>query len=286
MKLLSFLDRLAAAPAAITGDTSRRAVLHQVAYAAIATLPVALGAALPAAATPNDTSYDALAQLLLLERLQLEFYTRALNTLGLIPTAQVADFQRLKLHQSQHAAFLLQALQNAGATVPAVPAFDFSGQHGVATNPVLFPNVLSSYDDFLALAQQLEDLGVRMYKSLISSITYDAQLFRSVLRLHTVEARHSAHVRGLRRGRGVLVKNWPSETDAIIVLPAAAQALTNAATGGEQNTLQYLTAGTPVPFSSFLLIRDNTAIHDSSLPEAFDELLTSADAQAALNLFS
>lgn len=286
MKLLSFLDRLAAAPAATPGSTPRRAVLHQAARAAVAALPAALGAALPAAAAPNDTSYDALAQLLLLERLQLEFYTRALAAPGLIPTAQTADFQRLRLHQSQHAAFLLQALQNAGAAMPAVPAFDFSGRRGVASNPVLFPNVLSSYDDFLALAQQLEDLGVRMYKSLASSIIYDAQLFRSVLRLHTVEARHSAHVRGLRRERGVLVKSWPSETDAAIVRPAAAQALTNAATGGEQNTLQYLTVGTPVPFSSFLLIRDNTAIHDVSLPEAFDELLTSTEAQAALNLFS
>ena len=285
MKLISLLDRLAAAPAA-TEATSRRGLLSQMGSAAVAALPLALGAALPAAAAPHDTSYDALTQLLLLERLQLEFYTRALNAPALIPTAQVADFQRLKLHQSQHVTFLLQALQNAGATVPAAPAFDFSGQHGVATNPVLFPNVLSNYDDFLALAQQLEDLGVRMYKSLIPFITYDSQLFRSALRLHTVEARHSAHVRGLRRGRGAVVKNWPSNTDAAIVRPAGAQALTTAATGGEENILQYVTAGTPIPFTSFLLIRDNTAIHDLSLPEAFDEPLATAVSQAALNLFS
>ena len=285
MKLISFLDRLTAAPAA-TDDTSRRAVLHHIGRAAATALPVALSAALPAAAAPNDTSYDALIQLLLLERLQLEFYTRALNVTGLIPSAQVADFQRLKLHQSQHTAFLLQALQSAGATVPAVPTFDFSGQHGIASNPVLFPNVLSDYDSFLALAQQLEDLGVRMYKSLASSIVYDAQLFRSALRLHTVEARHSAHIRGLRRDRGAVVKTWPSDTDTPIVRPAAAQALTTAATGGEENTLQYVTAGTAVPFSNFLLIRDKTDVHTSALPEAFDEPLTTAVAQAALNLFS
>ena len=286
MKLISILDRLAAAPAT-TGDTSRRTLLHQMGRAAAAALPVTLGvASLPVAAAPNDTSYDALAQLLLLERLQLDFYTRALDVAGLIPAAQIADFQRLKLHQSQHAAFLVQALQNAGATVPTMPAFDFSGQHGVASNPVLFPNVLSNYDSFLALAQQLEDLGVRMYKSLASSIVYDSQLFRSALRLHTVEARHSAHVRGLRRGRGAVVKNWPSDTDVAIVRPAAAQALTTAATGGEENVLQYVKAGTAVPFSTFLLIRDNTAIHDSSLAEAFDEPLTTTVAQAALNLFS
>lgn len=285
MKLISLLDRLAA-PAA-TGDTPRRTVLHQLSRVATAALPVVLGTALPAAATPNDTSYDALTQLLLLERLQLDFYTRALAVASLIPADQVADFQRLKMQQSQHADFLLQALQNGGATVPAVPAFDFSGQHGVAINPVLFPSVLSDYDSFLALAQQLEDLGVRMYKSLANSIIYDAPLYRSALRLHTVEARHSAHVRGLRRGRGAVVKNWPSDTDAPIVRPAAAQALTTAATGGEENTLQYATVGgTAIPFSIFLVAGNNTAIRDSSLPEAFDEPLTTAVAQAALNLFS
>ena len=285
MKLISLLDHLAATPTTPTA-TPRRALLQQVSRAAAAALPLGLGMALPAAAAPTDTSFDATTQLLLLERLQLEFYTRALNAPGLIPSAQVADFQRIKLQQSQHAAFLLQALQNAGATVPATPAFDFSGQHNMATNPVLFPNVLSDYDSFLALAQQLEDLGVRLYKSLAVFITFDSQLFRSALRLHLVEARHSAHVRGLRRGRGAVVKNWPSEEDAPIVRPAAAQALTTAATGGEETPLQYLTAGTAVPFASFLLIRDNTAIHDPSLPEAFDEPLTTAVAQAALNLFS
>ena len=284
MKLISLLDQLAATPT--TAATPRRALLQQAGRVAVAALPLGLGAALPATASIQDTSYDAVTQLLLLERLQLAYYTRALGVAGLIPAAQVADFQRLQRHQSQHAAFLTQALQNAGAVVPAVPAFDFSGRRNGASNPELFPNVLSNYDDFLALAQQLEDLGVRLYKSQAFAIIDDPQLAKAALRLHTVEARHSAHVRGLRRGRGVAVKNWPSEADTPIARPAAAQALTTAATGGEQTPLQYSTAGTPVPFASFLLIRDNTAIHDSALAEAFDELITPALAQAALNLFS
>ena len=44
--------------------------------------------------------------------------------------------------------------------MPSEQAFDFSGRKNVATNPVLFPNVLSNYDDFLALAQQLERVQV------------------------------------------------------------------------------------------------------------------------------
>ena len=281
MKLISLLDQLAAAPA--TAATPRRALLQHLGRAAVAALPLA--AVLPAAASTNDTAYDALTQLLLLERLQLAFYTRALAVTGLIPTAQTADFQRLRTHQEQHVTFLTQALQGAGSLVPALPAFDFSGRRGVASNPELFPNVLSDYDAFLALAQQLEDLGVRLYKTHAFAVVNDLQLTLAVLRLHPVEAQHSAHVRGLRRGRGVVVENWPSDSDAAITRPAAAQVLTTAATGGEENILQYQTPGKPIVFSDFLLIRDNTAIHDSALPEAFDEPVNSAIAQAALNLF-
>ena len=281
MKLISLLDQLAAAPA--TAATPRRALLQHLGRAAVAALPLA--AVLPAAASTNDTAYDALTQLLLLERLQLAFYTRALAVTGLIPTAQTADFQRLRTHQEQHVTFLTQALQGAGSLVPALPAFDFSGRRGVASNPELFPNVLSDYDAFLALAQQLEDLGVRLYKTHAFAVVNDLQLSLAMLRLHPVEAQHSAHVRGLRRGRGVVVENWPSDSDAAITRPAAAQVLTTAATGGEENILQYQTPGKPIVFSDFLLIRDNTAIHDSALPEAFDEPVNSAIAQAALNLF-
>ena len=281
MKLISLLDQLAAAPAAAA--TPRRALLQHLGRAAVAALPLA--AALPAAASTEDTAYDTLTQLLLLERLQLALYTRALAAPGLLPAAQTPDFQRLRIQQEQHIAFLTQALQTAGSLVPTLPAFDFSGRRGVASNPELFPGVLSDYDAFLALAQQLEDLGVRLYLTHAFAITNDAQLTNAVLRLHAVEAQHSAHVRGLRRGRGTVVETWPSDADAVIARPAAAQVLTTAATGGEENIVHYLTPGKPIVFSEFLLIRDNTAIHDSALPEAFDEPVNSAIAQAALNLF-
>ena len=279
MKLISLLDRLAAAPAA----APRRQLLRSLGQAAVAALPLALTAQ-PAAASTKDTSYDALTLLLLLERLQKALYAQALAVPGLIPSAQTADFQRLVRHQTQHETFLVLALQNAGATIPAVPAFDFSGRHGVAANPVLFPNVLSDYDAFLALAQQVEDLGVRIYKAQSFSIS-DYQIFKSLFQIQQVEAEHSAHVRGLRRGRGAMVKNWPSDTDAPIVRPAAAQALSTAATDGEDNVAQYLKAGVKIPFSSLLLIRDSNAVHDAALFEAFDESVATTTATAALNLF-
>lgn len=283
MKLISLLDQLAATPNT-PAPTPRRALLAHLGRTAAAALPLGLGTA-TAMAAPADTAYDAVLQLLQLERTQVALYTRALAAPGLIPSAQVPDFQLLLTQQQQHATLLLQALQMGGGLVPATPTFDFSGQHGVATNPVLFPNVLTSYDDFLALAQQLEDLGVRLYKTHVFNITYDTQLAKAVFRFHAVEALHSAHIRTLRRGRGVVVQPWPSEEDATISRPTAAQALTNAATEGEQNFIQYSAAGVRIPFSDFLLARDNTAIHDPALAEAFDEPVDAALAQTALNLF-
>lgn len=283
MKLISLLDRLAATPGT-AAPAPRRALLAQLGRAAVAALPLSVAAALPAAAAPADTSFDAVTQLLQLERTQVALYTQGLAVPGLIPTAQTADFQRLLAHQTQHTALIIKSLEGGGALVAALPRFDFSGKHGVATNPELFPSVLTNYDAFLALTQQLEDLGVRLYKTHAFTIG-DPQLLRAALRIHAVEAEHSAHIRGLRKDRGAVVQSWPSEEDTAIARPTAALALTTAATGGEETGVQYVTPGVPVPFASFLIISTNTAIHDPALAEAFDEPVSSAAAQAALNLF-
>lgn len=282
MKLISLLDLLATPPANVAAP--RRDMLRHLGRAAGAALPLALGIVAPALAAPA-TAYDSVLQLLLLERLQLALYTQALGATGLIPGALMADFTRLRSQQAQHIAFLTQALQTTGALIPTVPIFDFSGRKGVASNPVLFPNVLTDYDQFLALAQEIEDLSVRLYQTLVFSITYDAGLKQAILRMHSVEAQHSAHVRNLRRERGAVVQPWPSEDNAPIVRTGDALKLTIAATGGEERFTQPLSTTTNVPFNDLLLIRDNTAIHDPSLPEAFDEPVAVSIAQAALELF-
>ncbi|MDO7850149.1 ferritin-like domain-containing protein [Hymenobacter convexus] len=283
MKLISLLDHLAATPAS-SSAAPRRDVLAQLGRAAVAALPLALGA-LPAAAATQDSTLDAVLQLLQLERLQAALYTQGLAATGLIPAAQTADFQRLLSHQSQHIAFLTQTVQGAGSTVPTAPTFDFSGRRNAAANPELFPAVFTNYDNFLALAQQIEDLGVRLYQNHVFNIVSDFRLVRAVLRMQSVEAQHSAHVRGLRRSRGATVSNWPSDKDTVIARPAAAQALTAAATGGEANVLQPVSVSTTLPSASIFLVRDNTAVQDAALAEAFDEPISTAVAQAALNLF-
>ena len=92
---------------------------------------------------------------------------------------------------------------------PAAPAFDFGGQHGVATNPVLFPNVLTNYASFLELAQQLEDAAVRLYLGQLPMLASEKLLYRAALAMQATEARHASHIRSLRRAQGTVVKNWP-----------------------------------------------------------------------------
>jgi hypothetical protein len=289
MKLSSLVKQLAAT-SATPGATPRRALLQQLGragmQAAAAALPLNLATSLSAAADTTSTFSDALLQLVHIERLQYALYTRALAAPGLIPASAQADFQRLQRQQQQHLNFLLPVLSNSSVPVPPVPNFDFSGQRNVASNPVLFPNVLTSYSAFLELAQQLEDVGVRAYKTQLPLLGTDRPLLTATLRMHSVEARHSAHVRGLRRAAGATVKNWPSDTDAAISRPAAAAALTTAANSGEASAVQLVTGPAQIPFASLLITRDNTAIRETSLSEAFDEPTTRAIVQAALDLFS
>ena len=290
--LLNYVGEAAAAPAA----DSRRTWLHGLGRALVAAAPLALAAAPTARAATDDTSFDSVLLLLHLERLQLALYTQALDATGLVPAAQLPDVQHLQAHQRQHEAFLRQNLTDAGATVPASPAFDFTGRRNSPAHPALFPNVFGDFKVFLALAQALEDFGVRLYKAQLANLVSNRQLYTAVLRMHLVEARHSAHIRTLRRNAGATAKSWPSNADAPLTELSQAPALTDTIKGEEQ-TLQYLAGPKLVPFTDLLTAANGTSIQDPALAEAFDEPLDAlatalgtatpaARAQAVFALFS
>lgn len=280
MKLIPLLDALAAPTP--TAPTARRALLGQLARAGASAVAAALP--LTAAARPTDNVFDAATQLLLLERTQLALYTQALAS-TVIPTALRADFQRIQMHQQQHAATWTQALQDAGAVLPPAPTFDFSGRRTIPANPVLFPNVFTDFDSFLQLAQRLEDAGARIYETQTLTLVNSRPLFLLAVSMQAVEARHSAHIRTLRRARGAQVRSWPSSSDTPLPIPANASVADadtlRAIVAGEDNARQILPGPAVVPFSDFLLLRDNTAVRDAALPESFDEPLIANGSQAA-----
>jgi len=298
MKFLSFLDALGAADAQ-PAATPRRGLLRQLgqasARAAAAALPLSL--ATPAAAAPTDTFLDAIQVVLQLEDLLVAFYTQALAAPvlnGGAGSGVRADFVRILRHQQDHAQFLRNSITLAGITPPAAPAassYDFSGRRNNASNPELFPNVLTDYSAFLQLAQQLEDASASVYLGQATYFTGDRQLFDAIVRMQLVEARHASHVRTLRRNAPmpVAVKSWVSGADtaptAPILVPSPASATAPALSiyTFEANESQAVTAADPIPFPTILT--NTTAVQFRALAESFDEPLPTRQAVALFNIF-
>ncbi|UOG74125.1 ferritin-like domain-containing protein [Hymenobacter tibetensis] len=296
MNILKLLADLAATPTTqFENSTPRREALGELrrigAKTLAAALPLGLGA-LPTQARTTRTILDSLQLALQLERLQSAFYTRALTAPASFFPADGsirASIVKMQAHQQQHVA-LLTRLISSNAAIPALPTYDFTGSKN-NTQPALFPNVFSNFDQFLTLAQLLEDTGVRAYKAQVEFLTADNYTLQTALQLHSTEARHAARIRTIRRQRAAVVKPWPSPTDASITVAGK----TDVVYATEHATTQVIyqaptstgAAGTykPVPFR-LLPIGSGMELLTVSVPEAFDEPLSAEEAEALLGLFT
>jgi hypothetical protein len=182
---------------------------------------------------------------------------------AIVPAEDLAIFQTIQGHENLHVQYLLATL---GSQAVREPFFDFSGGSGSYDGP--YHAAFYVYDEFKALSQSFEDLGVRMYKGLAPALTGVQPLFLAALQIHSVEARHACEVRRLR---GNFLDNVPNrgwitgdETDI---------ALTSAFYAGEQNTVQEGIDLTTLGFSA------------ADASEAFDEPLTMQQVQAVLTPF-
>ena len=141
------------------------------------------------------------------------------------------------------------------------PNFDFTAGKGSMNGP--FKDVFNSLDLFLAVAQTFEDTGVRAYKGRAAEITGGGAYLTAALQIHSVEARHAAHIRLMRRnyGSGVgNVKPWITGKNSNIN-----SSLVQASYDGEDSTMQ---AGKNiVNINGFMISAD-------AATEAFDEVLT------------
>ncbi|WP_375415848.1 ferritin-like domain-containing protein [uncultured Hymenobacter sp.] len=295
MNLLSLLDTLGTVPAVSAAGAAgpaslpaggRRTLLRAAGQAGgralAAALPLSLLATPAATAQLTETVLDSLTLLLTLADLQAALYTRALDTAGLVPADVRADLVLIQTQQRQQATFLRRLFESAGASVPAAPAFDFSGSRN-GTGPVLFAGVFASFSDFLQLAQPLADAAARSYLGQLATLRTNAQLLGAVLRRQAVEARQAAHLRTLRRnlGSGPTPKSWPSLTDP------AAPAVLAAIQAGEDNLNQAVpgTAAGSLRYINFNALFTSSSVQTTALAEAFDEPLSTADAAALLALF-
>ena len=204
---------------------------------------------------------DVLNYALKLEYLEAAFYNQGAAATGLAFTASEKSYvTTIQGHENAHVTFLRSVLGSAAVaqnTQGTAGVYDF-------TAGGLFPTVFTSVDTYLAVAQALEDTGVRAYKGQAPNLQKDAVALSAALNIHSVEARHAAAVRQLRRSRGATnTKPWITGANDTGI------AAVNANYAGEDNIVQG-----PVTITSLAGVGGN--ISTNAATQSFDEPLTMA----------
>ncbi len=226
----------------------------------------------------SSSLFDILNYALTLEYLEAEFYTTALASSTLtIPTgAPLSAIQTISAHETAHVNYLKAAIMGAGGTPVAKPTFDFSGGSGSGDGP--FADAFSNYGLFLAVAQTFEDTGVRAYKgqAAMDSLQSNNDVLKVALQIHSVEARHAAHIRQMRKADGSLVpagvdvKPWITLNQSGIGTDAV-----QASYNGEEVTTQ----------ANVNIVGLATGLTNESASESFDEPLTMAQVLDIVSIF-
>ena len=232
---------------------------------ALASLPFALGSmfqkAYSSPTAPTDLILDTLNFALTLEYLESNFYIKAVAS-GIAPSGDAMNaLTDIRDHENEHVNFLKTAITAAGGTPVSFTAdsFDFTAKG-------TFMDVFSNYGLMLAVAQTFEDTGVRAYKGQAPNLISNNDYLTAALQIHSVEARHAAHIREMRKTAnllipaGVDVKPWITLDQSGI-----ATSVVQPSYDGEQNVMQAGVAITNIGGQN---------ISASAASEAFDEPLT------------
>ncbi|RZJ81253.1 MAG: ferritin-like domain-containing protein [Flavobacterium sp.] len=240
----------------------------------LAALPLALGSMFQKAyGQTNPTSVtEVLNFALALEYLEWNYYNHALtnSTIVFPNAASRTAIETIRGHERAHVDLLKGALNITGADAYVDADFDFTG---AATFGTAFADVFSNYQTFLKVATALEDTGVRAYKGQAPVLVGNAVL-KTALQIHSVEARHAAHLRQMTAASlGVNLKPWiaysANGNDTGITQ-------VNSVYAGEQNTMQLGFEITGI---------NGTAVTQTHAAECFDEFLTGTAVKTIANIF-
>lgn len=259
-----FQDRISPRRAAIKNITSFGSKV------AVAALPFAVSTLFKKAygQTATVAVNDVLNYALKLEYLEAAFYNQGVAATALnIPSADKTYLTVAQNHENQHVAFLKSILGSAAVNPAAVYDFTAKGT---------FPTVFTNYDTFLAVAQALEDTGVRAYKGQAPNLLGNQTVLTAALAIHSVEARHASAVRQIRRSRGVSIKPWISGSATVANDTGISAVDGNYA--GENNINQGGVDITKLP-----AVSGTTSI--TAAIESFDEPLTMAQVVALVAPF-
>jgi hypothetical protein len=164
---------------------------------AIAALPFAFATIFKKAyGTTATTSVNTVLNFALqLEYLESYFYNQGMASTGLIAAADASVFATIQADENEHIAFLKSVLGNAAIPMPAIDL----------TAKGTFPNVLTDYNTFMAVANVFEDTGVRAYKGQAPNLIGNQTVLTAALSIHAVEARHASAIRQIRASHGVSI---------------------------------------------------------------------------------
>ena len=256
---------------------------------ALATLPSALSSMFNKAyGQTNADVQDALLFAYLLENLEAEFYKKVVSSfaaIGVPAGAPQAALTTIRDHEIAHVNFLKTVLTGMSVTAPTYTgaSFDFTGGKGSGSGP--FAAAFANYGVMLAVAQTLEDTGVRAYKGQAPRLINNNDVLQAALQIHSVEARHASHIRQMRRNlaagslvpAGVTLQPWITLAQSGIETGnAGANAAIQMSYNGEELTTQ---AGVNI-----VNIGGNT-ITANEASESFDEPLTKAQVSAIVDPF-
>lgn len=179
---------------------------------ALGSVPVALAALARDAGAQGADVTGVLEFALILEIFEDEFYKAVLGTSAsaaqnaafapvraLVPPAALASLQQIQRHEASHVAFL-RAQGAMNRLNLSATSFDFTGARGAGNGP--FARATRELPFLLLVAQAAEDTGVRAYKGQAANLRTNPTALEAALRIHSVEARHAARIRRLRRAAG------------------------------------------------------------------------------------
>ena len=239
-------------------------------------MPLAFGSMLNKAyaqTSSNAAIVEVLNFALTLEYLESEFYKQAVTAAPAVGanTAAQGALTLIRDHEAQHVTFLRTTITSLGGTPVTFTAanFDYTARGA-------FPTVFTNYGTMLAVAQAFEDTGVRAYKGQAGNLVANNTVLQAALQIHSVEARHAAHIRRMRRDTtGIAVtsnKPWITLNDRG-GLPAGTQPVYD----GEQLTTQANV--------NIIMNVGGINITAEAASEAFDEPLTKDQVLAIVTPF-
>lgn len=245
---------------------------------AVASLPFALNALFKKAygQTPSAGVLATLNFALKLEYFEAAFYRVGLASSLSIPGAdRTSILAPIAAHEAAHVKFLQTALGNNAVPQPADNTYDFTAKSN-------FNSVFSNYDVFLDVAQVLEDTGVRAYKGQAGVLIGNETYLTAALNIHSVEARHAAAIRYLRRTtrNATSTKPWISLGAGGVANDTGIGAVDNNY-AGENSKVQ-----AKVDITTLAGATSGTTISATAAVEAFDEPLTTAQVLALVAPFN